>query len=600
MKKILLILGIIVLIGAVSIGVFIATFDANSFKPLVSEKLGDALGSRVEIGDLSLVFRGGIALAVDSLAIYEHDNLTQAPDLSLKSAYASLKIVPLLKKDIQVASVMLMKPKIQITRDKNGVIKVRGVNPPPASQDEKLKDSTPQTQKAAPAVSFLIGSIQITDGEARYQDEMLQPPVDVTVRDLDVTLKNVSMVKPIAFEALMAVFAEKQNISLKGTISGLEQNAPALKGFTASADLGSFQYVELARSIPALRDAGLEEGLAGNVSLSIPSMRIGADGIEEMSANIRLSDGRVAVSQIKAPVEKIQIAASYNHPNAAIDTFSASLAGASLDASGTVTDVANAQDADLKIKANMPKLNAFIQSLTGSAPKIDGSLSISLDGAATGLDWPRMSQTLSGAGTMKLQNGVILDTNIMREVLQKITFIPGLAAIVEEKLPASVKAKLREDYTLLQPIEKNFSIQNGTIALDGLTIETDLFSLNADAKATLAGEINGRGIIRFNKMVSEAMVNGFSQLSSLQDPEKMVSFPVVFGISKNATSFMPDLQFIAQKLAAEKGKELLGDLLKKAQKDGEGEGGEEGESSQRPSLFDQLLKEALGRSDKSQ
>ena len=70
-KKIILVFVVLIFLAGAGIAIFIATFDANKYKPLIVEKLEEATGSRAELGSISLTWKGGLALAFEKLALYE-------------------------------------------------------------------------------------------------------------------------------------------------------------------------------------------------------------------------------------------------------------------------------------------------------------------------------------------------------------------------------------------------------------------------------------------------------------------------------------------------------------------------------------------------
>ena len=553
-KKILLIVLVLVVVAVAAVGIFIATFDANKYKPVIVKTLQEKLGSRVELGNISLGWRGGIALAFENLAVYANDNTQGPPDLSLDKGFALLKIGPLLRKEIQVAAISLEGPRVHVIRDARGVVGVRGVNIAPGAKGSNT----------AAAASFLIDSISIADGEVRYEDKALVPAVDVTIKKWGLTMNDVSLVKPISFDSRMALFSDTQNIAIQGKISGLAQNAPSISGLKADIDLGKINVAELMRAVPSLAAAGIGEGLAGNISLSADTIAVANGKLTGLLAEVRLKDGRVPLAALKAPIENVQMDAAAREKHITLKSFSAMMAQASVKGSGSVENFMTDPVVALNASTEIPKLNDFLTVMTGVAPKLDGAVTLSIDGTGRGLDWPTLSKTLSGTGEVTLDKGVLMDTNIARQVIEKLSMFPGLGQTIEQNIPVSIKEKLAQDYTLIQPVKKAFTIQDGNIVLNGLKVVTDLLDINTDTTVTLAGMISGKGVLSFQKDLSGAMLAGFPQMKYLVNADNMVEFPVTYSVGADKVSVLPDLEYIAKKVIAEKGQEILSDIFKKA------------------------------------
>ena len=83
MKKLLIFLFIVFVLGAVALFVFVATFDANQYRSLVERRLESAIGNPVEIEHLALGWFGGrVALEMRELEIYASPDKTGEPALT--------------------------------------------------------------------------------------------------------------------------------------------------------------------------------------------------------------------------------------------------------------------------------------------------------------------------------------------------------------------------------------------------------------------------------------------------------------------------------------------------------------------------------------
>src|SRR5262245_44464402 len=97
MKKILIALAVLFFIAAASAAAFIATFDANRFRPMIVEKASQALGAPVDLGRVSLIWRNGLALRLQDLAVYA-DAQKRSASLKVQEINVAVRLMPLLQK----------------------------------------------------------------------------------------------------------------------------------------------------------------------------------------------------------------------------------------------------------------------------------------------------------------------------------------------------------------------------------------------------------------------------------------------------------------------------------------------------------------------
>ena len=134
MKKILIVLGVLFLLAVVGLAIVIATFDIDRYRPQVVQAIQSAVGTPVRIEKLALGFDGGVSLQVKGFAI--------DPMVQVESISAALRLMPLLKRDLQIGSITIVRPIIFAERRANGTINLMELIP---------------AQKGSP-LSFLIGS----------------------------------------------------------------------------------------------------------------------------------------------------------------------------------------------------------------------------------------------------------------------------------------------------------------------------------------------------------------------------------------------------------------------------------------------------------
>ena len=159
MKKILIALGVVLTLLIVSLAVFIATFDADRYRPLVVSELQKALGRPVKLERLSLSWQGGFALQANGFALFE-DAQASEPLIQVESASASVRLMPLLRKELQVASIVLSRPRIHVSRNAQGQVNLLGL----VAATAPAAAPSQTTPSGAAPISFQVGSLMIEEG----------------------------------------------------------------------------------------------------------------------------------------------------------------------------------------------------------------------------------------------------------------------------------------------------------------------------------------------------------------------------------------------------------------------------------------------------
>jgi AsmA protein len=120
MKKPLVIIGIIVLVLLVIVIALPLLINVNRFKPELETKLSDALGRKVEIGNIGLSILSG-SVDVDNLVIADDPAFSHSPFLQAKELKAGVALLPLIfSGKLEVSSFTVTEPNVTILRSPSG------------------------------------------------------------------------------------------------------------------------------------------------------------------------------------------------------------------------------------------------------------------------------------------------------------------------------------------------------------------------------------------------------------------------------------------------------------------------------------------------
>lgn len=292
MKRILVIFAILVIVGVLALGIFIATFDANRYRPMVVRELEKAVGRPVQLDHISLGWRGGIALQLDGLRIDDAAGGTE-PLIAIERVNAIARLGPLLRRDIHVTSVVLQRPRVWVARDAQGRLNVFGL----AAAGAPAAASGQDVKVGQQPVSLNVASVRIEDGTVHWTDAMSNPPMDARVTALNLAAKNIAPGRPMDVEVSGALASQAPNLRVSGRLTppgprqagAIERLSldikqlplqdvlpkgqpgdPQLRGvltMTLEGDAASLAPEALARSLSGKGAIRLEQGVLANVNI---------------------------------------------------------------------------------------------------------------------------------------------------------------------------------------------------------------------------------------------------------------------------------------------------------------------------------------------
>lgn len=586
MKKFIIAVLVIIVIAIAGAVVFLFTFDLNRYNKAIASQIEAVTGNPVTMEHISLKWKGRVLLEVKKFQVLAEKNGQKIPELYFDRGELALELFPLLKKQLKVSSVLVDSLNVHLIRAKTGVINVAGYNP-------KTKDKTPEAKPSSgPAgISFSVDSLTIKNSSIRFEDFTMDPKVDIVIDGLDAVIKNISLDKPVQFDIKMALLSAKQNAVISGSAGPFLTNDIYVKGLDADLDLGAIDYTKLIRALPAVGKAGIGAGLEGVLKAKVRELELSGNKVKKLSADITFTDGKVSLAQVRAPVERVNLSASAEGDKILIKSFSAGLANASLKSSGDIMNIYSEPRSALRVGADISSVKQFLSTIAGGKQYLDGKIAFSFDGTMSGATWDIISKNLSGSGNFSLDNGVILDTNLLRQSLGALSMFPGLMDTLGTLVPAAVKDALERDHTILKPINQAYTIKDGSAALPDLKLETDFFDFKGAGSLALQGEFNGKGVMRFAPELSGALIKAVPEVSYIADKSKIVEFPITFKVSSSGSSVTPDLEYISKKLLVQKGQEMVSDFLKKAAQTEQKpvEAGQTATQEQKTSSIDSLI-----------
>jgi AsmA protein len=268
MRKVIIGIGIVLLLLIVAVGIFVATFNPNSYKATIQTKLEEQLNRKIQLGDMSL----GLfppRFRVTNLSIAEDPAFgSNQPFVKTGELSISVRLMPLLHKSVQVDSLTLEQPHVELIKNAQGAWNFASLgqktSSPPSSSSEQQE--------------FSLGKLAIDDGQVAITD--LQAHKPRTVYDhVNLALTDFAPKKPFNIDASVHLPGTgNQQVELQGTGGPLAHDNPAATPFKGALDLKDVDIGGLQKflQISALENtAGI---LSGHTNIANQDGKVSANG----------------------------------------------------------------------------------------------------------------------------------------------------------------------------------------------------------------------------------------------------------------------------------------------------------------------------------
>ena len=225
MKRVLLVIGSLAIIIAVSAAAFVMFFPKDLVITELKKQVQVATGRTLTIaGETHMTFWPALGISAGEVTLSNPAGFTGAPFLTAKQIVFAVSPLPLMHGGVEVKKLILDTPVVSLVARKAGPPNwTFPTTPPNANDNGKLK-------------SLRIEDMRITDGKLTYHDDSAAPPLEVSAVNASVALDSLS--QPATLKRDCVYRAEKLAFdTIVGTPRALlEQGASPLK-FTLDGPL---------------------------------------------------------------------------------------------------------------------------------------------------------------------------------------------------------------------------------------------------------------------------------------------------------------------------------------------------------------------------
>jgi uncharacterized protein involved in outer membrane biogenesis len=464
MRK-LLIAAVIVILVVAGIVIFVPMLvDVNQYRGQIQAELQKQLNRPVQLGNMSLSVIP-LAVKVDNVTIGEDPSFhSNVPFAQVKQLAVHVKLFPLLSKKIEISSLTLEQPKIELIRNAAGIWNFGSLGQKPTAAPAKPSahaapaPATPAAQPGTQPAGVELSKLSIKDGQIAVTDEQKHQPRGV-YDHIDLTLKDFAPNQPFSLDVTAHLPGKgSQTLELSGKGGPFNSAQLANTPFTGTV---KFNEVSLAGAQKFLNAQALENSdavITGSTDFSSSSGKASAKG------SLKLTDAVIHGVQVGYPIQaEFNIADDLNADVLQISQLALKLGSTPISVSGTL----NTKPTPAVVDVNISASDASIQEMARLA---------SAFGVAFNPDTKIAGQITAKVHAQGATDRLALNGNVSGRNLE----ITGKGISQAVKVPAIDLTMTPQDIR-----SNNFTVSSGATTLNGQMALSQYTTPSPNVDATL-------------------------------------------------------------------------------------------------------------------
>jgi len=304
LKYALYLLAALVLLLIIAIGVVIAVFNPNDYKPQVVQLVKERTGRTLTIsGDIKLKLFPKIGAAVGKTTLSERSSEKVFAGVEAVQVY--LALIPLFSKQVVVDQVRLDGLRTELIKYKNGSTNFSDLTGGEAGEKKAPKPETPKPQAGAKApVKLDVSGIRVTNSRVTWRDETNGNDLAIELVELSTGRLAEGVASPVQFDVALKGVKPKADLRAKASATlalDLAGERYRLKGLDAKLTGSALDYTGIVATLKADIDA---DGAKQLVKLSGLSLDAKANRGKD-SFDLKLSTPSVQASPAALAVEAL-------------------------------------------------------------------------------------------------------------------------------------------------------------------------------------------------------------------------------------------------------------------------------------------------------
>jgi uncharacterized protein involved in outer membrane biogenesis len=489
MKRTGIVLAIIAVVIIVALFAVPPLLDVNRYHGLVQAQLQKALGRPVTFGAMRLSLTPP-SLRLDNLMVGEDPAFGSGAFASAESVTAAVRLWPLLRGNVQVESLKLEEPKLQIVRSAQGKWNVASLGQaaaklPPVSAPAGKQPPAPA---AAPG-GIALSDLNITAGQVTLVDQKTRSRG--VYDNIDLSLHGYAPGRAFNLDAKLHVPGPgTEIIELSGRAGPLAPAGLAASPFDGKLELKEVSLTGVQRVLDSQALAGIEGIATGSFKLR------NQEGVLASEGSLKLEQGRIRGVVVGYPITlDYKFTDQLAQDLIRVEQGALRLGATPLSVTGTINAGATPATVDLKVSTRDASLAeaAHLASAFGVAfnpgTKVSGRMNA--DVSAQGpTSHPALNGTLS-AGKLEISGGdlkqaVRVDNIALALSPREVRATPFTATTGSTRL--AVQFALA-DYTSAAP-RVQATLRTVNASLGELLAIADAYGVGATAGMSGSGAVN--------------------------------------------------------------------------------------------------------------
>jgi uncharacterized protein involved in outer membrane biogenesis len=306
MRKVIIVSIVVCVLIVLVLAVIPRFLDVNNYRGQIQAELQSRLGRSVMLGDISLSLLPP-SLRVRDVVIGEDPRFGGGPFAKAQELAVRVSLIPLLRKNVEIQSLQLINPDIQLICNREGDWNYASLGQNPNPQPAPVRAQTqPQAPAQAPeakapeagqakgGTQLSLAHLEIRNGRVRLTDE--QRKAKNTYDNIDLTVNDFVPGRTFGVDAALHIAGKgDQQIQVTGQ-AGPMADGSAMIPFDGTADLKEISLADLSRAAGISALNGYSGVLSGSLKAKTESGVIHSDG------SLRIDDPQIRNTKLGYPI----------------------------------------------------------------------------------------------------------------------------------------------------------------------------------------------------------------------------------------------------------------------------------------------------------
>ena len=213
--KLILGLGVLGIIAIGAVAITLVYLDPNDYKDTIASKVKAETGRDLRIdGNIGLTFYPWLGLDVEGVSLSNAKGFGETPFLQTKTIKVRAKLMPLLRKELEMDTLVLHGATINLAKNADGVTNWDDMIKPKAAEPAS-------SNEGMPLAALVLGGIDIKNANIHWHD--MQQKVEYKISDANIATGELKLGEPIDITASLNASASKPALSsaiqFKGTVA---------------------------------------------------------------------------------------------------------------------------------------------------------------------------------------------------------------------------------------------------------------------------------------------------------------------------------------------------------------------------------------------